>query len=144
MKRLDACLGVHLQHRFHTFLAFVAAAGILASSASSWSPSGDPEELEGRAPTAEELLPSVEAAFPEESYAAGTTARLVFFNAGSDVTLQLFHTGPETATTFRSSTGSPRPCATSISSAMPTSTASRACSSRAPTASSSSPVTTNT
>ena len=39
-----------------------------------------PEELEGRAPTAEELRPSVEAAFPQESYTAGTTASLVFLN----------------------------------------------------------------
>ena len=39
-----------------------------------------PEELEGRAPTAEELQPSVEAAFARESYAPGATASLVFFN----------------------------------------------------------------
>jgi hypothetical protein len=99
MKRLDACLGVHPQHRFGTVVALVAVAGVLASGASHGSPTGDPEELEGRAPTAEELLPSVEAAFPQESYAAGTTARLVFFNAGSGVTLQLFHSGPETEPT---------------------------------------------
>src|SRR5262249_49946718 len=59
----------------------------------------DPELLEGRAPTAEELRPSVEAAFQAESYTPGTVARLRFFNAARGVTLQLFHTGPETVTT---------------------------------------------
>src|SRR5262245_3407439 len=39
------------------------------------------EELEGRAPTDEELRPSVQAAFPQESYAPGAVARLAFFNA---------------------------------------------------------------
>jgi hypothetical protein len=45
-----------------------------------WRPSSDQDlDLEGRAPTAEELQPSVEAAFNRESYAPGTTARLVAF-----------------------------------------------------------------
>lgn len=58
-----------------------------------------PEELEGRAPTAEELRPSVEAAFPRESYAPGASASLVFFNSAPAVTLQVFHVGSETVPT---------------------------------------------
>ena len=39
------------------------------------------EELDGRAPTAAELVPSVEAAFAEESYRPGATATLVHWHA---------------------------------------------------------------
>jgi len=57
------------------------------------------EELEGRAPTTEELRPSVEAAFPRESYAPGASALLVFFSDARGVRLRIFHTGPEHAHT---------------------------------------------
>src|SRR5437764_14030117 len=53
------------------------------------------EELDGRAPTAAELVPSVEAAFAEESYRPGATATLVLFGAAPSVTLQLFRAGAE-------------------------------------------------
>jgi hypothetical protein len=53
------------------------------------------EQLEGRAPTAAELVPSVQAAFGRESYAPGEAATLVMFNAGRRVTIQLFQVGPE-------------------------------------------------
>jgi N,N-dimethylformamidase beta subunit-like, C-terminal len=53
------------------------------------------EEHEGRAPTDVELTPSVEAAFPEESYAPGSTARLVVSNRAHGLTLQLFRVGEE-------------------------------------------------
>ena len=49
----------------------------------------DPELFEGRAPTAGELKPSVEAAFPRQSYAPGETATLVFFNSAPGVRVQL-------------------------------------------------------
>ena len=55
----------------------------------------DEEQFEGRVPTAEELVPSVEAAFARESYAPGSSARLVFFNASRGVSLQIFQSGPE-------------------------------------------------
>jgi hypothetical protein len=55
----------------------------------------DPEQLEGRAPSAQELEPSVEAAFPRQSYAPGDAASLVFFNSANGVTLQILHSGPE-------------------------------------------------
>jgi hypothetical protein len=55
----------------------------------------DPELLEGRAPTAEELRPSVEAAFQSESYRPGDLATLSFFNSAPTVTVQMFHSGPE-------------------------------------------------
>jgi len=53
------------------------------------------ELLDGRAPTAEELRPSVEAAFQRESYAPGSRASLVFFNTARGVTVQILHSGPE-------------------------------------------------
>ena len=55
----------------------------------------DPEQLEGRAPTAQELEPAIQAAFPQQSYAPGNAASLVFFNSGRGVTLQILHSGPE-------------------------------------------------
>jgi len=55
------------------------------------------DELEGRAPTAQELQPSVEAAFRRESYAPGQAAALAFFNSARGVTMQVFQSGPEQA-----------------------------------------------
>jgi hypothetical protein len=56
----------------------------------------DNEELDGRderqAPT---NRPTVEAAFPEESYAAGSTASLVIWTSGKRVSLQIFRAGTE-------------------------------------------------
>src|SRR6267142_2657785 len=55
------------------------------------------EEPEGRA---ERLLPTnrptVEAAFPRESYSPGSLARLVFWTQGARVSLQVFRAGTET------------------------------------------------
>src|SRR5207245_5727024 len=56
----------------------------------------DPEELEGRVPTTAELSPSVEAAFPRESYRPGSVATLRIFNRADGITMQLFRVGPET------------------------------------------------
>jgi hypothetical protein len=53
------------------------------------------EELEGRAPTAIELTPGIEAAFPRESYAPQSTATLTIHNRTRRLRLQLFHAGPE-------------------------------------------------
>ena len=54
------------------------------------------EEQDGRA---ERLLPTnrptVEAAFPRESYSPGNLARLVFWTKGSQVSLQVFRAGTE-------------------------------------------------
>jgi N,N-dimethylformamidase beta subunit-like protein len=55
----------------------------------------DPEQFEGRAPTVEELEPAVQAAFPRQSYPAGSTASIVFFNSAPGVTVQILHSGPE-------------------------------------------------
>jgi N,N-dimethylformamidase beta subunit-like protein len=55
----------------------------------------DPEQFEGRAPTVEELEPAVQAAFPQQSYAPGGTASLVFFNSAPGVTVQILRSGPE-------------------------------------------------
>jgi hypothetical protein len=52
-------------------------------------------ELEGRAPTPTELLPSVEAAFARESYPPGATGTLRISNHARDLRLQIFRSGPE-------------------------------------------------
>ena len=51
-------------------------------------------ELEGRAPTPSELVPSVEAAFARESYPPGATATLVISNRGQDLRLQILRSAP--------------------------------------------------
>src|SRR5215831_2058608 len=79
------------------------AGALLGLSASTSLRPLDPEQLEGRAPTAEELRPSVEAAFPRESYSRGAKASLVFFNSAREVRLQLFRAGPERAPTVGNS-----------------------------------------
>jgi len=60
-----------------------------------------PEErrYEGRAPTPAELVRSVEAAFPRESYAPGEAAELVISNKAAGLRLQVFHSGPERVVT---------------------------------------------
>ena len=57
------------------------------------------EEHEGRAPTREEVRPSVEAAFPQESYAPQSAASLVLYSTARGLTLQFFRVGPERAVT---------------------------------------------
>jgi N,N-dimethylformamidase beta subunit-like protein len=59
----------------------------------------DKDDLEGRAPTPLELAPTVAAAFPHDSYAPGSAARLVFFDRASAVTMQLLRVGPESTAT---------------------------------------------
>jgi hypothetical protein len=81
---------------------FTAVAVCLAVAMQQTGPSHD-DDLDGRAPTAEELRPSVEAAFPLQSYAPGTSASLVTFNSAPGVTLQLFHAGPELTSTYGNS-----------------------------------------
>jgi N,N-dimethylformamidase beta subunit-like protein len=66
-------------------------------------PAADEEELEGRAPTREELRPSVEAAFARESYRPGSVAALRAFNSAGGVKLQVFRIGAERAPTRGSS-----------------------------------------
>jgi hypothetical protein len=83
--------------------AAFAVAALLAGGATSPATLSSAEELEGRAPTAEELQPSVEAAFQRESYAPGSIASLACFNRARGVTLQIFHTGPEHAVTVGNS-----------------------------------------
>ncbi len=78
----------------------VAVLAVCLSGAMPQPASGGDHQLEGRAPTAEQLQPSVEAAFPEQSYAPRTRASLVLFNSAPGVTLQLFHAGPEQVSTY--------------------------------------------
>jgi N,N-dimethylformamidase beta subunit-like, C-terminal len=78
----------------HIKLLAVAAVLLVAATGST-RPLVDEELFEGRAPTAEELRPSVEAAFQGESVKPGTVASLVLFNRARGLTLQIFHTGPE-------------------------------------------------
>jgi N,N-dimethylformamidase beta subunit-like, C-terminal len=74
-------------------LAAVGSAAILLGLGTSHESSD--EDLEGRAPTAEELQPSVAVAFRHESYPPGATALLVFFDHSRGVKLRIFRTGPE-------------------------------------------------
>jgi hypothetical protein len=78
----------------HIKLLAVAAVLFFAVTGST-RPPVDAELFEGRAPTAEELRPSVEAAFEGESVKPGTVASLVLFNRARGLSLQIFHTGPE-------------------------------------------------
>jgi hypothetical protein len=75
-------------------LAALSIAALLLSLSIPGAPT-DPEQFEGRAPTTQELEPSVQAAFPRQSYAPGAAASLVFFNSARGVTLQILHSGPE-------------------------------------------------
>jgi len=82
-------------------LAGCAAAGDAADDTdATTSALGDDDDLEGRAPTREELRPSVQAAFEEESYRPSTFASFALFNTAPAVTIQIFHVGPETVPTI--------------------------------------------
>ena len=59
---------------------------------------------EGRDPTRAELRPSVEAAFPLESYAPHGTATLVIWNRARGLRLRIFRSGPERIVTRTSTT----------------------------------------
>ena len=94
---------IHSGERTRTLLLLavvVVLIGPLAVSTPAPALSVDPsyeeeEELEGRAPTAIELTPAVEAAFPRESYAPQSTATLKIYNRARGLRLQIFHAGPE-------------------------------------------------
>jgi hypothetical protein len=92
--------------RFHVSACSASSAAplllVLAAPASTRLPGR--EQLEGRAPNPAELQPSVEAAFPRESYAPGSTAALVISNEARDLKLQLFRVGPERVVTRSDST----------------------------------------
>ena len=75
--------------------SFAVAVAVLCAATGSSRLLTDAERLEGRAPTAEELRPSVEAAFQGESVKQGTVASLVLFNRARGLTLQILRTGPE-------------------------------------------------
>lgn len=85
----------------HATAVLVTALAMLAGgSHPAASPeSHEDEEHEGRAPTAIELVPSVEAAFRRESYTPGETATLVVRPEAKPVRLQLLRVGPERAVT---------------------------------------------
>ena len=96
MSTVTAHISSGALRRTVVLLAAVASAAVVLSAPVTQSlPVADPEQFEGRAPTAAELVPSVEAAFPRQSYEPGSSSSLVFFNSAQGVTLQLFHTGPE-------------------------------------------------
>src|SRR2546430_5745992 len=85
------------KHPARRTLVLIAALGSLALviAVSTMRSAPSSEELEGRAPTAEELRPSVEAAFTAESYSPQSTASLVVFSRERALVLQVFHVGPE-------------------------------------------------
>src|SRR3989442_1980042 len=78
-------------------LLVASSLGLVYALVSGSSPRADGREApDGRA---ERLLPTnrptVEAAFPRESYAPGNVARLVFWTRGAQVSLQVFPAGTE-------------------------------------------------
>jgi hypothetical protein len=85
----------------HPTAVLVAALALVAAGSRSAAPAAieEDEELEGRVPTAIELVPSVEAAFRRESYSPGETATLVVRDEATKTTMQLFRVGPERVTT---------------------------------------------
>ena len=95
--------------RFGTMIALallgasLAAVAVCLGLAMRQSAAAEDDDLDGRAPTAEELRPSVEAAFRLQSYAPGARAALVTFNSARGVTVQLFHAGPELVSTYGNS-----------------------------------------
>jgi hypothetical protein len=82
--------------------ALLLAASLLgiANAPSTPPPSREQDEIEGRAPTPEELRPSVEAAFARESYRPGSVASLRIFNRATGIELQLFRIGSEAPPTI--------------------------------------------
>jgi hypothetical protein len=98
-----ATVAAHLNRRGARNASLLLAAGVLAAlllGVGTRQLQQDDEDLEGRAPTAEELRPSVEAAFPQESYGPGAIATLVLFNRAPRVTVRIFHVGPEHTRTY--------------------------------------------
>ena len=83
-------------------LVLLLAASLLAFAGASAppSPAGEQDEIEGRAPTPEELRPSVEAAFARESYRPGSVASLRIFNRASGIRMQLFRISAEAPPTI--------------------------------------------
>jgi hypothetical protein len=81
--------------------AVLAAALVTIVGGAAHAPDLEPglEQDDGRAPTAEELVPSVEAAFADESYAPGARASLVIASSAPGVSLRIYHAGPERVTT---------------------------------------------
>src|ERR671924_690668 len=73
---------------------------LVAGASTPPSPAGEQDEIEGRAPTPEELRPSVEAAFADESYRPGSVASLRIFNRASGIRMQLFRIGAEAPPTI--------------------------------------------
>src|SRR5919109_1195685 len=68
---------------------------LVAGASTPPSPAGEQDEIEGRAPTPEELRPSVEAAFADESNRPGSIASLRIFNRASGIRMQLFRIGAD-------------------------------------------------
>jgi hypothetical protein len=81
-------------------LLLVASLPAFTGAATPPSPAGEQDEIEGRAPTPEELRPSVEAAFARESYRPGSTASLRIFNRASGIRMQLFRISAEAPPTI--------------------------------------------
>ena len=86
----------------HSTAVLVAALALTAAGSQPVAGSAaiEEEEHEGRAPTAIELVPSVEAAFRRESYAPGETGLLVIRPEPKPVRMQLFRVGPEKVSTY--------------------------------------------
>jgi hypothetical protein len=78
-------------------LLFLSLVGLVCVSTSGSRPAASKTEgVEGRAERLRPTnRPTVEAAFPRESYSPGNVARLVFWTRGAQVSLQVFRAGTE-------------------------------------------------
>src|SRR5437870_5473084 len=86
----------HIQSRGSGRRTVLLAAALAASFLSiGSSPSPIDVDLDGWVPTKADFAPSVQAAFPRESYAPGSIASLVVYSKAKGLTVQIFHAGPE-------------------------------------------------
>src|SRR5712692_1331018 len=81
----------HIQSRTVVLAAALAASLLSIGS----SPGPIDVDLDGWIPTKADFAPSVQAAFPRESYAPGSTASLVVYSKAKGLTVRIFHAGPE-------------------------------------------------
>src|SRR4051794_2987187 len=83
------------RRRLFQVLVLVAAAGVIGAGHSKTLPVYDEDDDDGRDPSQIVQRPTVEAAFPLESYGPGMAARLFITDTARRVTVQILHAGPE-------------------------------------------------
>jgi hypothetical protein len=85
--------GTHIRSAASILVAAAALASLAGAGTTRHAASDDLDGRDTQTPTTHR--PTVEAAFPRESYAPGDVARLVIWTSGRGVTLQVFRAGTE-------------------------------------------------